>query len=112
VDPDLKKDVCASVQAAIVEVLVAKTMNCARRLSVSCVTASGGVCCNESFRAALVAAAQREGKRVRFAEKKLCTDNAAMIGILGERKWRRKAGVTRLDSEIRPGWKLSCEGTD
>src|SRR5579863_1571317 len=39
-------DLCASAQAAIVEVLVAKTVRAAERLSVRCVTASGGVTCN------------------------------------------------------------------
>src|SRR5881396_2390152 len=36
------RDLCASVQAAIVDVLVTKTVRAAKRLRVSCVTASGG----------------------------------------------------------------------
>ena len=38
-DTQRLRDLCASVQAAIVEVLVTKTIRCARRLRVSCVTA-------------------------------------------------------------------------
>ena len=49
-------DLCASVQAAIVEVLVAKTLRAARRLRVRCVTASGGVSCNSALRRELATA--------------------------------------------------------
>ena len=45
------RDLCASVQAAIVDVLVAKTMSAAARVGVSCVTASGGVTSNRGLRA-------------------------------------------------------------
>src|SRR5258706_12174460 len=54
------RDLCASVQAAIVEVLVAKTIRAARRLRVRCVTASGGVTCNRALRRDLAAACRRE----------------------------------------------------
>src|SRR5215217_96399 len=42
-DENAVRDLCASVQAAIVEVLVTKTMRAAERIGVRCVTASGGV---------------------------------------------------------------------
>ena len=42
-DPQQIRDLCASIQAAIVEVLVTKTIRAARRNGVRCVTASGGV---------------------------------------------------------------------
>jgi tRNA N6-adenosine threonylcarbamoyltransferase len=42
-----------------------------------------------------------------LAEKSLCTDNAAMIGILAERKLLANAGPTSLDQEITPGWVLA-----
>ncbi len=43
-------DLCASVQAAIVEVLVKKTIRATKRNGVRCVTASGGVTCNRALR--------------------------------------------------------------
>ena len=91
-------DLCASVQAAIVEVLVAKTMAAAKRLQVACITASGGVTCNSALRTSLTSACQRRQLKLRLAEKALCTDNAAMIGILAERKfpcWRDWYGFGR-----------------
>lgn len=101
------RDLCASVQAAIVEVLAVKTMRAARRLGVRCVTASGGVTCNRSLRRELSAACQNEGFILRLAEKSLCTDNAAMIGILAERKLLAKTQATGLDAEIMPSWVLA-----
>jgi N6-L-threonylcarbamoyladenine synthase len=100
------RDVCASVQRAIVEVLVTKTIRAARRLGVGCVTASGGVTCNRALRSELAAACQREGFRLLLAERSLCTDNAAMIGVLAEQKLMLLRPATSLDAEIQPSWNL------
>ena len=106
---DRKKvcDLCASVQAAIVEVLVKKTIRAAQRNGVRCVTASGGVTCNRALRNELARACQRIGLTLRLAEKNLCTDNAAMIGILAERKLLAAVPLPSLDEEIKPGWSLA-----
>lgn len=101
------RDVCASVQAAIVEVLVTKTIRAAKRLGVKCVTASGGVTCNRELRRAVSEVCEKRGYRLRLAEGSLCTDNAAMIGILAERKLLLGAGGTNLDQEIQPGMVLA-----
>ena len=100
-------DLCASVQAAIVEVLVKKTIRAAKRLGVKCVTASGGVTCNSALRRELARACTNNGFTLRLAEKSLCTDNAAMIGILAERKFLAKVPLPSLDEEIQPGWALA-----
>jgi tRNA A37 threonylcarbamoyltransferase TsaD len=57
--------------------------------------------------AQLVRADECEGLALRLAEKSLCIDNAAMIGILAERKLLHNVPVTDLDSEIQPGWVLA-----
>ena len=101
------RDLCASVQAAIVEVLVKKTIRAAKRHGVRCVTASGGVTCNRALRAELARACEREGFTLRLAEKSLCTDNAAMIGILAERKLLAQVPLSVHDEEIKPGWALA-----
>jgi len=100
------RDLCASVQAAIVDVLVAKTLKAAARLRVPCVTASGGVTCNRLLRRQLAAACQPAGLTLRLAGKDLCTDNAAMIGILAERRLLRRAEGPSLTEEILPNWSL------
>jgi len=110
--PDLLKkaqavrDVCASIQAAIVEVLVVKTLRAAKRNGIRCVTASGGVTCNRALRRELTRACEREGLTLRLAERELCTDNAAMIGILAERKLSAGIKPASFDEEIKPGWIL------
>ena len=105
---DLQKvrDLCASVQAAIVEVLVKKTIRAAKREGVRCVTASGGVTCNRALRHELERACRNNGLVLRLADKHLCTDNAAMIGILAEKKFLAHPSLPALDEEIRPGWEL------
>jgi N6-L-threonylcarbamoyladenine synthase len=105
-DTQALRDLCASVQAAIVEVLVTKTLRAARRAGVGMVTASGGVTCNRVLRRALAAACQSDGLELRLAPAGLCTDNAAMIGILAERKVLRQARGTSLDADIAPNWGL------
>lgn len=100
------RDLCASVQAAIVEVLVTKTMRAAERVGVGCVTASGGVTCNRKLREELAKACRERNLTLRLAEAGLCTDNAAMIGILAERKLHHGTPETSLDAEIIPGWEL------
>jgi len=101
-----RADLCASVQAAIVEVLVKKTVKAANRLGLRCVTASGGVTCNRALRRELAAACAKNGLKLRLAEKDLCTDNAAMVGILAERKLRHRPQNPPLDEEILPNWPL------
>jgi N6-L-threonylcarbamoyladenine synthase len=97
------RDLCASVQAAIIEVLVVKTMRASERLNVRCITASGGVTANRALRRELARACASRGFTLRVAERNLCTDNAAMIGILAERKLMHGTASTSLDADIAPG---------
>jgi N6-L-threonylcarbamoyladenine synthase len=106
-DQEALANLCASVQAAIVDVLVTKTLAAARKFRVGSVTASGGVTCNRSLREKLTVACAGAGLRLRLAQTRLCTDNAAMIGILAERMLAQKKAGTPLDEEIRPGWNLN-----
>jgi N6-L-threonylcarbamoyladenine synthase len=105
-NPKSVRDLCASVQAAIIDVLVKKTVKAANRLGVRCVTASGGVTCNRALRRELAAACKSNGLNLRLAENELCTDNAAMIGILAERKLRQSSNYHSFTEEIVPNWPL------
>ena len=106
-DPQKVRDLCASVQAAIIEVLVKKTIRTAKREGVRCITASGGVTCNRGLRAELERACHQHGFTLRLAAKNLCTDNAGMIGILAERKLLAHVPLPKQADEIMPGWALA-----
>jgi N6-L-threonylcarbamoyladenine synthase len=103
---DSIRDLCASVQAAIVDVLVTKTVRAARRLNTRCVTASGGVTCNRHLRRKLAEACGANHLQLRLAEPRLCTDNAAMVAVLAERKALRGTPPIGLDAEIKANWML------
>lgn len=116
-DPKKIRDLCASVQEAIVEVLCVKTWRAAERLGVRCITVSGGVAANSGLQKKMQQwrdldnryAKRDDGWRectVRFADKKLCTDNAAMIGILAERKLLANVSLPAMNEEIKPGWQI------
>lgn len=104
-------DLCASVQAAIVDVLVKKTLRAAKRLRVDCVTASGGVTCNRALRRDLSAACARAGIELRLASPALCTDNAAMVAALAEARMAVGCAPGDLDADIEPSWSLETVGT-
>ncbi|HBG22940.1 MAG TPA: tRNA (adenosine(37)-N6)-threonylcarbamoyltransferase complex transferase subunit TsaD [Peptococcaceae bacterium] len=76
-------DVAASFQAAVVEVLVVKTILAAKKSGVRDVCLAGGVAANSTLREQFQRAADQEGLRFYFPEKKLCTDNAAMVACAG-----------------------------
>src|SRR5437870_9958076 len=65
---DFLADVCASVQAAIVDVLVRKTIDAAKKHDVDLVTVSGGVSCNRELRTQLGHACKRHRSAYKTAE--------------------------------------------
>ncbi len=81
-DDKLLSDLCASLQQAIIDVLVTKTIAAAQKYDVGLVTVSGGVGCNQELRGQLADACTREGFEFKTAEPWLCTDNAAMIAFV------------------------------
>ncbi|NOT33245.1 MAG: tRNA (adenosine(37)-N6)-threonylcarbamoyltransferase complex transferase subunit TsaD [Candidatus Eisenbacteria bacterium] len=88
---DLLRDVAASFQAAVVEVLEAKTMRAVEAFAARAVTLGGGVACNRALRERLATACGRRGIPLRLPSPRLCADNAAMIAQLGAWKLARGA---------------------
>jgi N6-L-threonylcarbamoyladenine synthase len=72
-------DVAASFQAAVVDVLCAKTLRAAQALGVTTVALAGGVSANRSLRGELRARGEALGMTVFVPPFAFCTDNAAMI---------------------------------
>lgn len=76
-------DLCASYQAAIVELLVRQTRRIARAQGLAHVQVCGGVAANSGLRAGLRTAGAEDGFRVYIPPPSRCTDNAAMIAAAG-----------------------------
>ncbi len=98
-------DVCASVQAAIIEVLVEKLVLAAKLCGQSLVAVSGGVSCNRGLRAALQARCEREKLELLLAEPALCTDNAGMIAFAAVQKFRQGYS-SPLEADVDPNLPL------
>ncbi len=105
IEREALSDVCASFQRAVVDVLVAKTIAAARAAGQALVTVSGGVSCNGELRARMSLGCERAGLAVRFAEPRLCTDNAAMIAFAAMLHLER-GKATPLTTEIDPNLAL------
>jgi N6-L-threonylcarbamoyladenine synthase len=80
------EDVAASFQEAIVDVLVAKAVAAAQREAVPRLVLSGGVSANSRLRAQAAERGTAAGVEVYLPSGSLCTDNAAMVALLGERR--------------------------
>jgi N6-L-threonylcarbamoyladenine synthase len=76
-------DLCASFQAAVVDTLIAKITRLAADTGARSVVVGGGVGANRALRAALSAACERRGIPAIFPSPGWCTDNGAMIGVVG-----------------------------
>lgn len=76
-------DIAASFQAAVVEVLVEKSLRAAARQGVRHIAVAGGVACNNLLRKELNRRAAEEGAEIFYPSPLLCTDNAAMIAAAG-----------------------------
>ena len=74
------QDICASFQAAVVEILATKTLRARAELGFDRVCVVGGAAANSGLRTALEDAAAREGFEFVPAALRYCGDNAAMIG--------------------------------
>jgi N6-L-threonylcarbamoyladenine synthase len=96
-----RADLCASFQEAVVDVLVHKAVQAAKRCRRNLIAVSGGVGLNQRLRECLVHGAEDAGLEVLFAEPSLCTDNAAMIAYAAA--WRAMRGeFSSVETDIFP----------
>ena len=86
-----RADLAASTQAAIVEVLVKKSLKALAQTGLNRLVVAGGVGANAALREQLNAACAARGARVHYPELALCTDNGAMIALAAA--MRLQAGV-------------------
>lgn len=79
----LLPDLCASFQAAVVDVLIHKLMNAARVHGVSDIAVAGGVAANSELRKRLKETAEASHRRLFIPRFEYCTDNGAMVAMAG-----------------------------
>ncbi len=90
-DPDFieknLEDICASIQYTIIGILMEKLKKAVKKTGIKQVAIGGGVSANSGIRKALVAAEATLGWKTYIPKFEYCTDNAAMIGIVGYLKY-------------------------
>ena len=107
--PQQTADLAAATQAAIVDVLVAKTLRALKDSGTRRVVVAGGVGANLQLRAALDAGAARLGAHVHYPPLHLCTDNGAMIALAAALRLQHGLADLRQDGafDVRPRWPLT-----
>ena len=83
------EDIAASFQAAVVDVLVYKSLRAAKATGAGAITLTGGVAANSQLRASLKTAAAEIGAEVYYPPMNLCTDNGAMIAGIAYQKYQQ-----------------------
>ncbi len=97
------KDITASFQAAVVDVLVSHTFKAARERGVKQVLVAGGVAANSGLKNAMTEKGKRTGIAVSVPPMVLCTDNAAMIAA---------AAYYNYDKYLTHDLRLDCKASE
>ena len=94
-------DVAASFQAAVLDVIVAKTVGAAVDMNEDKIVLAGGVASNSRLREMLQTECKKHGIALYYPDPILCTDNAAMIGCAAYYK-DKAGGISDLDLDAVP----------
>ncbi len=105
---DVRADLAASTEAAIVEVLVKKSLAALGRTGLKRLVVAGGVGANRVLRAQLNAECEKRGVRVFYPELELCTDNGAMIALAAAMRLQsgKQKASTVYAFDVKPRWPL------
>ena len=105
-----KADLAASTQAAIVEVLLKKSLAALKDTGLKRLVVAGGVGANKQLREQLNAACAKRGVRVHYPELDLCTDNGAMIAMAAAMRLQsggEDQAQKRYSFDVKPRWPLT-----
>ncbi|MEO8856879.1 MAG: tRNA (adenosine(37)-N6)-threonylcarbamoyltransferase complex transferase subunit TsaD [Burkholderiaceae bacterium] len=110
----LRADLAASTEAAIVEVLVKKSLAALLQTGLKRLVVAGGVGANRRLRAELNGACEKRGLRVHYPELELCTDNGAMIAMAAAMRLQsgKEKASTVYAFDVKPRWPLDQLDTE
>ncbi|MEY3517512.1 MAG: putative tRNA threonylcarbamoyladenosine biosynthesis protein Gcp [Pseudomonadota bacterium] len=104
-----KADIAASTQAAIVDVLVKKSLRALEQTGMKRLVLAGGVGANRALREQLAASLSTKGAVVHFPQAEWCTDNGAMIAMAAG--MRMQSGIEQARAsyafDVLPRWPLA-----
>jgi N6-L-threonylcarbamoyladenine synthase len=108
--PSIRCDLAASTQAAIVEVLVKKSITALKQTGMRRLVVAGGVGANRCLRDQLNAECAKRGIRVHYPELHLCTDNGAMIAMAAAMRLQsgQQQANTAYAFDVKPRWPLDA----
>ena len=103
-----KADLAASTEAAIVDVLLKKSLSALKQTGLKRLVVAGGVGANQPLRRAINAACAKQGIRVHYPELQFCSDNGAMIAIAAAMRLQSgiQAANTSYAFDVKPRWGL------
>ncbi len=84
------EDLCASIQEAIVSILIDKIYKASKQTGISNIAIAGGVSANTYLRKKLLELGKKNNFNIYIPKFEYCTDNAAMIAIAGKYKFKTK----------------------
>jgi len=104
-----KANLAASTEAAIVEVLLKKSLSALQDTGLDRLVVAGGVGANRHLRAQLNAACAKRGVRVHYPELHLCTDNGAMIAMAAAMRLQAQPTLAQKNYsfDVKPRWPLA-----
>lgn len=110
--PARAPDLAASTEAAIVEVLLKKSLAALRQTGLQRLVVAGGVGANIHLRRQLTEACRQRGVRIHYPELALCTDNGAMIALAAGMRWQAglwpapDPALPAYQFDVKPRWPL------
>ena len=105
-DARSRADIAREFEAAVVDVLVAKSLAALEATGLKSLVVAGGVGANRSLRKRLNEVVARRGAIVHFPDLAFCTDNGAMIALAGALRIGG-APVGDYAFGVRPRWPLT-----
>lgn len=104
-----RADLAASTQAAIVDVLAAKSIKALKQSGFKSLVVAGGVGANSSLREQLLSAGKKLGAQIYFPPLEFCTDNGAMIAFAAAQRVKHglvDLNTTNYNFSVNPRWDL------